>query len=114
MGYCIEYAVGGKVLRAVVSGRSAQVSAIAQDISQIARESSVRHVLLDLRKLRDRLGRLRSLLTARHAPQRIAVVDNWEHDSFYVFAEMAARSRGIELRRFDGEDDALVWLNAVD
>lgn len=110
MGYCIEYAVGDGVLRAVVSGRCRFAAAIAQDIGQLARESAVHNVLLDLRKLRDRLGRLRALLAGRHVPERIAVVDNWEHDSFYVFAEMAAKSRGTVLKRFDDEEEALHWL----
>lgn len=110
MGYCIEYAVGGGVLRAVVRGHCAFGPAIARDIGELARESAVRHVLLDVRKLRDRLGRLRSLIAARHAPERIAVVDNWEHDSFYVFAELAAKARGTVLKRFDDEGQAMEWL----
>jgi hypothetical protein len=114
MGYCIEYAVGGGVLRAVVSGGSSFAAAIAQDIGQVARDSAVRHVLIDVRKLRDRLGRLRSILAARHPPERIAVVDSWQHDRYYVFAELAARARGTILKRFDDEDEALVWLSAAD
>jgi hypothetical protein len=111
MGYCIRYAVAGGVLRAVVSGGSSFVSSIAEDIDQVARNSAVRRVLVDVRKLKDRLGRLRALLAARHAPERIAVLDNWEHDGYYVFAEMAAKSRGTLLRRFDNEEEALLWLS---
>jgi len=110
MGYCIEYAVGDGVLRAVVTGRCGFAAAMAQDIGQLARDSAVHNVLLDVRKLADRLGRLRALLGARHVPQRIAVVENWEHDSFYVFAEMAAKGRGTQLKRFDDEEEALQWL----
>ena len=114
MGYCIEYAVGGGVLRAVITGRSTLASSIARDLGQLARDSAVRHVLVDVRKLRDRLGRLRALLGGRHIPERIAVLDNWENDGFYVFAEMAARARGIVLKRFDDEGEALSWLAAAD
>jgi hypothetical protein len=114
MRYCIEYAVGGGVLRAVVSGHSSFASAIAKDIGELARDSAVRRVLIDVRKLRDRLGRLRSLLNARHPPERIAVVDNWEHDGFYVFTELTAKSRGTLLKRFDDEEGALSWLSATD
>jgi hypothetical protein len=94
----------------VVSGRSSFASSIAQDIGQVARASAVRRVLIDVRRLRDRLGRLHALLAARHAPERIAVVDSWEHDSYYVFAEMTAKNRGIVLKRFDDEQEALQWL----
>ena len=110
MGYCIEYAMGGGVLRAVVSGRCALDSTIAEDISEVARDSAARHVLIDVRKLRDRVGRLRSILAARRAPERIAVVDSWRHDSHYVFAELAAKARGTVLKRFDDEDEAMDWL----
>ena len=114
MSYCIEYAVGGGVLRAVVSGRCALAGAIARDISELARTSAVRNVLLDVRRLKDRLGRLRSLLAAQHVPERVAIVDNWEHDSFYVFAEIAAKGRGTTLKRFDDYDAALSWLADLD
>jgi hypothetical protein len=110
MGYCIEYAVGGGVLRAVVSGRSSFASSIAQDIGKLARDSAVRRMLIDVRKLRDRRGRLRALLAARHVPERIAVLDTWQHDNYYVFAELAAKNRGVLLRRFDDEQEALHWL----
>jgi len=110
MGYRIEYSVGDGVLRAVVSGKSSFATAIARDIGEQARKSSVRQVLIDVRKLQDRRGRLRSLLVAKGAPERIAVVDADENDRYYVFAELAARSRGCTVRRFDNQSAALSWL----
>jgi len=110
MGYCIEFAVGGGVLRAIVSGRSRFADAIARDIGAQARESSVRHVLVDVRKLYNRLGRLRALLAQRDVSERIAVVDSGRNDRHYVFAEIAARAKGCILRRFDDQAAALAWL----
>ena len=110
MGYRIDFALGGGVLRAVVSGRSALVSDIAREIGEQVRRNAVRHLLIDVRKLRDRYGRLRSLLAAQDLPGRVAVLDNWQHDRYYIFAEMAARRLGCELRRFDDETAALSWL----
>jgi len=112
MGYCIEFAVGGGVLRAIVSGRSTFAGAIARDIGEQARRSAVRQVLIDLRRLQDRFGRLRALLAARAAPERVAVVDDWQNDAYYVFIERAARSLGCDLRRFDDHASALAWLRA--
>jgi hypothetical protein len=110
MGYRIEFAVGGGVLRATVSGRSALARSIAQDIGEQARSNAVRQVLIDLRRLHDRLGRLRTLLAESDAPERVAVVDSWKNDRHYVFAELAARSAGRNLRRFDDQAAALDWL----
>ena len=110
MGYRIDFALGGGVLRAVVSGRSALVADIAREIGAQARRNAVRRVLIDVRKLRDRYGRLRSLLAGEDLPGRVAVLDNWRNDRYYIFAEMAARRLGCELRRFDDEAAALSWL----
>ena len=112
MGYRIEYAVGGGVLRATLSGRlSARAPAIAHDIGEQARSSAVRRVLLDVRRLHDRIGRLRALLAAPRAPRRIAVIDSRHNDHYYVFAELAARARGRDVRRFDGQAEAMAWLS---
>lgn len=110
MGYCIEFAVGGGVLRAVVSGRSKFADAIASDIGAQARENSVRRVLVDVRRLHDRFGRLRVLLADKDVPERIAVVDQHSRDRHYVFAELAAQAKGCALRRFDNHAAALNWL----
>jgi hypothetical protein len=113
VGYCIEYAVGDGVLRATLSGRaSARAPAIARDIGEQARSSAVQQVLLDVRRLQDRVGRLRALLAGTPAPKRIAVVDSWRNDRHYVFAELAARPLGCEVRRFDEREEALAWLRA--
>lgn len=109
MGYCIRFAVGGEVLQAVVSGRTSFARAIARDIGEQARASSARCVLVDLRRLEDRVGSLRALLADGDLPQRIAVVDP-ENDRHYVFAELAAAAKGSELRRFDTRAEALSWL----
>jgi hypothetical protein len=110
MGYRIEFAVGGGVLRAVVSGRCRFAHSIARDISEQARISCARDVLIDVRRLQDRLGRLRELLAGRNVPRRIAVVDRDDNDRHYVFAELAATSKGCALMRFDSQAEALSWL----
>ncbi len=110
MGYRIEFAVGSGVLRATVSGRSALARSIARDIGEEARSQSVRQVMIDVRRLHDRLGRLRTLLAADHPPERVAVVDSWKNDRHYVFAELDAQNLGCDLRRFDDQSAALDWL----
>ena len=112
MSYRIDFTLGGGVLRAVVSGRSAFAGAIAREIGEQARQSAVRHVLIDVRRLRDRYGRLRALLATQDLPARIAVLDVWENDRYYIFAELAARRLGCQLRRFDDEREALSWLQS--
>jgi hypothetical protein len=109
MGYRIEFAAAGGILRAIVSGGTKFAASIARDIGEQARRNSARQVVIDLRRLHDRVGRL-ALLTAECAPERVAVVDAQENDQYYVFAEAAAKSAGRELRRFDDERDALDWL----
>ena len=112
MGYRIDFSVGGGVLSATISGAAGLAGHIARDISDQARASSVQHVLIDVRRLKSRFGRLRTLLASHDAPRRIAVLDSWENDSHYVFLELAARSLGCELRRFDHRAEALEWLSA--
>ena len=112
MGYRIDFRVGGWVLQAIVSGRSAFVDAIARDIGEQARQNSVQEVLIDLRRLHNRHGRLRALLAARSMPRRVAVIDTWQNDRFYIFAEMAARRLGCTLRRFEDHETALIWLRS--
>lgn len=112
MGYRIEFRVGGGVLKATVSGHSGAVAAIAREIGEQARQSLVRHVLIDVRRLRDRYGRLRSLLATQKLPARVAVLDVWQNDRYYIFAELAARRLGCQLRRFDDEAAALSWLQS--
>jgi len=110
VGYRIDFRVGGGVLEATVSGRSGLAGAIAREIGDQARLSSVQHVLIDLRKLHNRLGRLHSLLASKHLPSRVAVVDAWQSERFYIFAEMAARRLGCDLQRFEDHGAALIWL----
>ena len=110
MGYRIDFTLGGGVLQAIVSGRSAFADAIAREIGEQARQSSVQQVLIDIRRLRDRHGRLRTLLAAKALPRRVAVIDAWQNDRFYIFAEMAARRLGCDLRRFEDHETALLWL----
>jgi hypothetical protein len=112
VGYRIDFRVGEGVLQAIVSGRSAFVGAIAREIREQARLSSVQHVLIDIRRLQDRYGRLRSLLAAKGLPQRVAVIDSWQNDRYYIFTEMAARRLGCDLRRFEDHDTALTWLRS--
>jgi hypothetical protein len=111
VGYRIDFRIGDGVLQAIVSGRSAFFGAIARDIREQARLSSVKHVLIDIRGLQDRYGRLRSLLAEKGLPKRVAVIDGWQNDRYYVFVEMAARRLGCELRRFEDPDAALRWLS---
>lgn len=63
---------------------------------------------------RSGFGRLRSLLAERHLPPRVAVIDVWQNDRFYTFAEMAARRLGCDLRRFEDHPAALAWLRSVE
>jgi len=51
VGYRIEYAVRGGVLRAIVSGISAFAAWIARDIGEQARSRSAEQLLIDVRRL---------------------------------------------------------------
>jgi hypothetical protein len=110
MSYRIEYSVTGSVLMATISGTCPTPGFIAREIGRQARENSASCLLVDVRGLRDRAGRLREVLADRNIPGRIAVIDNAANDRLYVFAEIDARSRGCVLRRFEDPDSALSWL----
>ena len=110
MGYRIDYQAREGVLSAVVSGKSKYAARIADDIGAQARERAARELLIDLRRLEDRVGSLGTLLTAIPGSRRIAVLDVVENDRYYVFAEMLARSLGCTLRHFADAAAAISWL----
>ena len=110
MTYRIGYSVSGKVLMATISGSCPTPGILAREIGRQARENSASYLLVDVRGLSDRAGRLRELLTDRSIPGRIAVVDSAQNDRIYTFAEIDAASRGCVLKRFDDPDAALKWL----
>jgi hypothetical protein len=119
MGYRIDFAVRENLLRAVVSGKAPTKPAangIASDIAEGAKREARRQLLVDLRRLGNRIGSLRSILLPRGwrrvTDYRVAVIDIKENSPYYVFIELAAKKRGYELRCFDNPDDALRWLQA--
>ena len=116
MGYRIDFAVREDTVAAIVSGRnSSQETAgwIAADIAEATRCEAGKKVLIDLRRLENRVGSLGALLLARDgraAAERVAVIDLRQNDPYYVFHELAARGGGCELRAFDDAGAALRWL----
>jgi hypothetical protein len=110
MSYRIEYDVSGKVLMATISGSCPTPGLLSREIGRQARENSASYLLVDVRGLRDRAGRLREVLADRTIPARIAVVDSAANERLYVFAEIDAQRRGCTLRRFDDPAAALDWL----
>jgi hypothetical protein len=116
MGCRIHYAVTDGMLRAEVWGRAATDSTaswIARDIAAQADRETVTRVLVDVRRLGDRLGSLGAL--ARCAPSSasgypVAMVDAAENDAFYAAHELAARARGYVLRCFSSVAEAARWL----
>jgi hypothetical protein len=111
--YCIQFAKHDGVLRAVVSGRASPAAAasIARDIAAHSAQEAAAAVLVDVRRLANRIGSLRALLDMPKL--RVAVLDDPEHDPHYVFTELAARLKGRSLRYFDDARAAVRWLNAV-
>jgi len=110
VGYRIEYSVSGKVLMATISGSCPTPGLLTRELSRQARENSTSHLLVDVRGLRDRAGRLREVLTDRSIPARIAVVDDSANERLYRFAEIDAQARGCTLKRFNDPESALEWL----
>jgi hypothetical protein len=110
MSYRIEYSVTGRVLKATLSGTCPTPGLITREIARQARENSASCLLVDVRGLHNRAGRLREVLGSRSIPARIAVVDYAANDRLYVFAELDAANRGCVLRRFDDPDAAFRWL----
>jgi hypothetical protein len=99
---------------ATISGSCPTPGVLAREISRQARENSASYLLVDVRGLRDRAGRLREVLADRSIPARVAVVDDASNERLYVFAEIDARARGCSLRRFDTQADAMRWLEGVE
>jgi hypothetical protein len=110
MSYRIEYSVSGKVLMATISGSCPTPGMLAREIGRQARENSASFLLVDVRGLQDRAGRLSEVLADRSIPARIAVVDSAANERLYRFAELDAGLRGCVLRRFDDAESALKWL----
>jgi len=115
VGYCIEFAHRAGTLEAVVSGKASEayVRFIARDIAEELTRQAAKRLLIDVRRLRNRLGSLASLarLPARGLkPRRIAVVDLKELDRYYAFPELAMRRRGTQMRRFPDPRAAMNWL----
>jgi hypothetical protein len=114
MSYRIDYVEREGTLKAVVSGRSSleQAARIARDIADEASSQAARHLLIDLRRLADRVGSLGALVlpAAAVADCRVAVLDVRENDPHYAFSEHAAFKRGTALRMFCDPVAALRWL----
>jgi hypothetical protein len=112
VGYRIDFRVDRGILEATVTGGSAYSDAIAREIGEQARLSAADYLLIDIRGVKDRHGRIRSILASKDLPRRVAVVDGWHNDRYYIFAEMAARRAGCDLRRFADSASALGWLRS--
>jgi len=112
MGYRIEYAVTGRTMVARVSGFSHHNAAtIARDIREEAARAAVKHLMIDVRGLVDRLGNLSTLVRAARPHQRLAVIDdNRDHDRYHPFGEHEARRGKAKLRYFADAREALAWL----
>jgi hypothetical protein len=110
VSYRISYSLTGSVLTATLSGSCPTPGFLAREISRQARENSASFLLVDVRGLSDRAGRLREVLCDQSIPGRIAVVDHAGNDRLYVFAEWDAARRGCTLKRFEDPDAALEWL----
>ena len=110
MSYRINYSVNGSVLMATISGSCPTPGFLAREISRQAHENSASFLLVDVRGLSDRAGRLREVLSDQSIPGRIAVVDSPGNERLYVFAEIDAARRGCILKRFEDPDAALKWL----
>jgi len=120
MGCRINYAVRDGMLRAEISGRSSGHDAawIARNIVEQADQQTVNRVLIDVRRLHDRLGTLGTLAMAAGNPgevsgYRVAVVDVLEYDRYYAWHEAAARLRGYMLRCFTSAAEAVSWLRSA-
>jgi hypothetical protein len=107
MSYRIDYQAREGVLAAVVSGKSKYAKRIARDI---AAHAGGRELLIDLRRLEDRVGNLGTLVSAI-GKRRIAVLDVVENDRYYVFAERLAQALGCTLRCFADAQSAIRWLS---
>jgi hypothetical protein len=114
MGYRIEYAQRKSSLKAVVSGKSSleRASRIARDIAEEATRQAARQLLIDVRRLADRVGTLRALVvpTTVVPDCAVAVLDVHENDRHYVFSEQAAHRSGRALRLFHDPAAAARWL----
>ena len=115
MGYRIDFAMRAGTLNAVVLGRGSALYArrIAGDIAEEAARQAAKRVLIDLRRLHDRLGSLSVLSLPPKGsmkPERIAIVDVAALDGYYAFSEVTARRAGARLRRFADAAAAMHWL----
>jgi hypothetical protein len=116
----IKYAVHDGLLRAEVSGRSAGADAawIARNIVEQAIQLMVSRLLIDVRRLQNRLGTLGTLAMVTSSARavsgyRVAVVDVMEYDGYYAWHEQTAQQRGFALRCFTSAAEAVNWLRCA-
>lgn len=117
MGCRINYAIRDGMLRAEISGRTSGADAawIARNIVEQAVQLMVNRLLIDVRRLHDRLGALGTLAMATADPDevsgyRVAVVDVKEYDGYYAWHEATAKNHGYALRCFTSASEAANWL----
>ena len=114
MGYHIHFAVRAGTLKAVIFGKVSEAYArfVARDIAEEANRQAAKRVLIDVRRVHDRLGSLGTLsrLPGARLPQRIAFVDSEEFDRYYAAPELLALRAGATMRRFPDSAAAMEWL----
>jgi hypothetical protein len=120
VSYRIEHAVQGDVLRVTLSGAvdDANVGRLAEDVIALNRQRRLRHVLLDVRALADRVDTFRVVELVQSYPaesrlHRIAVLEDASQRQAHEFHETAALNRGYTLKHFTDAAAAEAWLKAA-
>ena len=83
MSYRIAFSQTGDVLVATISGTCPKPGTLAHEIGSHAREIAARHLVVDMRRLLDRAGRLRELFSHKSVPRRVAVIDSARNERLY-------------------------------
>ena len=106
MGYRIDFAVRDDLLRAVVSGKAGSdemAENIGLDIAEQAKREARTQLLIDMRRLGNRIGSLGKILLPsgwrRQTDYRVAVIDLKQHDPHYVFPRLPFKVRRVRRRR---------------
>lgn len=115
MGCLISYATRDGLLRADVWGKATFRDAVWVARGIVEHAQPLRRVLIDVRRLAGRLGKLGTLSMALGDPgevrgYRVAIVDLPENNGYYALHEARAKGRGYALRYFSSAGEATSWL----
>ncbi len=118
MSYTLTEKMEKGFIRFVLSGsvKDSDMEGVFRRMAAIHKSGPFQAVLVDPRKLESIVSVTSIFQSAQTAAAlfppgiRVAIIDRPEHAKFAEFSEDANANRGILLKHFEDEDEAIAWL----